>query len=201
MTRQLALPISPAPEPTLDNFVPGSNAELLATLRELAAGTLGESVIYLWGEPGSGRSHLLRASAREGLVCADDVERLDERGQIALFNAINRARETGGTVLAAGNAPPAQLALREDLRSRLGWGLVYQLKPLSDAEKALYLRAEAGRRGLKVPDEVLWYLLTHVRRDLHSLSALLDRLDRASLEQHRPITLPLVREALRSLEP
>lgn len=201
MTRQLALPISPAPEPTLDNFVPGSNAELLATLRELAAGTLGESVIYLWGEPGSGRSHLLRASAREGLVCADDVERLDERGQIALFNAINRARETGGTVLAAGNAPPAQLALREDLRSRLGWGLVYQVKPLSDAEKALYLRAEAGRRGLKVPDEVLWYLLTHVRRDLHSLSALLDRLDRASLEQRRPITLPLVREALRSLEP
>ena len=201
MTRQLALPISPPPEPTLDNFVPGSNAELLATLRELAAGRCPESVIYLWGEPGSGRSHLLRASTREGVVCADDVERLDDHGQIALFNAINQAREAGATVLAAGDAPPAQLALREDLRSRLGWGLVYQVKPLSDAEKALYLRAEAGRRGLKVPDEVVWYLLTHVRRDLHSLSALLDRLDRASLEQSRPITLPLVREALRSLEP
>ncbi len=201
MTRQLALPISAPPEPTLDNFVPGSNAELLARLCELAAGRLAESVIYLWGEAGSGRSHLLRASARPGLSVADDVERLDEGAQVALFNAINHAREAGSSVLAAGNAPPAQLALREDLRSRLGWGLVYQVKPLTDAEKAMFLHAEATRRGLKLPDEVVWYLLTHVRRDMPSLGAILEHLDRTSLEQRRPVTLPLVREALRSLEP
>ena len=200
MTRQLALPISPPPEPTLDNFVPGANAELLVRLRELAAGELAESVLYLWGEPGSGRSHLLEASVRPGLVVADDVERLDEPRQIGLFNAINAARDTGGTVLAAGNAPPAQLALREDLKSRLAWGLVYQVKPLTDAQKALYLHGEAARRGLKLSDEVVWYLLTHVRRDLHSLAGLLDRLDRASLEQRRAVTLPLVRELIRSLE-
>lgn len=200
MTRQLALPISPPPEPTLDNFVPGANAELLARLRALRAGQLAESVLYLWGEPGSGRSHLLEASVRPGLVVADDVERLDEPRQIGLFNAINAARESGGTVLAAGNAPPAQLALREDLKSRLAWGLVYQVKPLTDAQKALYLHGEAARRGLKLSDEVVWYLLTHVRRDLHSLAGLLDRLDRASLEQRRAVTLPLVRELIRSLE-
>lgn len=200
MTRQLALPISPPPEPTLDNFVPGANAELLARLRALAAGERVESVLYLWGEPGSGRSHLLAASARPGVVVADDVERLDDAAQVALFNAINAARETGGTVLAAGNAPPAQLPLREDLRSRLAWGLVYQVKPLSDAEKALTLHAEAQRRGLKLSDEVVWYLLTHVRRDLGSLTALLEHVDRASLEQRRAVTLPLVRELLRSLE-
>jgi len=200
VTRQLALPISPPPEPTLENFVTGANAELLARLRALAAGELAESVLYLWGEPGSGRSHLLAASARPGLVVADDVERLDDEGQIALFNAINAARDAGGTVLAAGNAPPAQLALREDLKSRLAWGLVYQVKPLTDAEKALTLHGEATRRGLKLSDEVVWYLLTHVRRDLHSLIGLLDRLDRASLEQRRAVTLPLVRELIRSLE-
>ena len=200
MTRQLALPISPPPEPTLENFVPGANAELLARLRALAAGELAESVLYLWGEPGSGRSHLLAASARPGLVVADDVERLDTAGQIALFNAINAARDAGGTVLAAGNAPPAQLALREDLKSRLAWGLVYQVKPLTDAEKALTLHGEAARRGLRLSDEVVWYLLTHVRRDLRSLIALLDRIDRASLEQRRAVTLPLVRELIRSLE-
>jgi len=200
VTRQLALPISSPPEPTLENFVTGANAELLARLRALAAGELAESVLYLWGEPGSGRSHLLAASARPGLVVADDVERLDEAGQIALFSAINAAREAGGTVLAAGNAPPAQLALREDLKSRLAWGLVYQVKPLTDAEKALTLHGEAARRGLKLSDEVVWYLLTHVRRDLHSLTGLLDRLDRTSLEQRRAITLPLVRELIRSLE-
>jgi len=200
VTRQLALPISSPPEPTLENFVTGANAELLARLRALAAGELAESVLYLWGEPGSGRSHLLAASARPGLVVADDVERLDEAGQIALFNAINAARDAGGTVLAAGNAPPAQLALREDLKSRLAWGLVYQVKPLTDAEKALTLHGEATRRGLKLSDEVVWHLLTHVRRDLHSLIGLLDRLDRASLEQRRAVTLPLVRELIRSLE-
>jgi len=200
VTRQLALPISPPPEPTLENFVPGANAELLARLRALAAGELAESVLYLWGEPGSGRSHLLAASARPGLVVADDVERLDTAGQIALFNAINAARDAGGTVLAAGNAPPAQLALREDLKSRLAWGLVYQVKPLTDAEKALTLHGEAARRGLRLSDEVVWYLLTHVRRDLHSLIALLDRIDRASLEQRRAVTLPLVRELIRNLE-
>lgn len=200
MTRQLALPISPPPEPTLDNFVPGANAELLARLRQLAAGTLGESVLYLWGAPGSGRSHLLAASARPGLTVADDVERLDEPRQIALFNAINAARDAGATVLAAGDAPPAQLALRADLKSRLAWGLVYQVKPLSDAEKALALHAGAARRGLKLSDEVVWYLLTHVRRDLHSLSALLAQIDRASLEQRRAVTLPLVRELIRGLD-
>jgi len=200
VTRQLALPITSPPEPTLENFVTGANAELLARLRALAAGELAESVLYLWGEPGSGRSHLLAASARPGLAVADDVERLDEAGQIALFNAINAARDAGGTVLAAGNAPPAQLALREDLKSRLAWGLVYQVKPLTDAEKALTLHGEATRRGLKLSDEVVWYLLTHVRRDLHSLIGLLDRLDRASLEQRRAVTLPLVRELIRSLE-
>lgn len=201
MTRQLALPISAPPEPTLENFVPGSNIELLARLRELVAGRLTEAVVYLWGEAGSGRSHLLRASARPGLSVADDVEQLDEGAQVALFSAINHAREAGTWVLAAGNAPPAQLALREDLRSRLGWGLVYQVKPLSDAEKAVFLHAEAARRGLRLADEVVSYLLTHVRRDMPSLGAILEQLDRASLEQRRPVTLPLVREALKSLEP
>lgn len=201
MTRQLALPLQPPPAPSLDNFVPGSNGELLARLRELAAGRCAEAVVYLWGAPGSGRSHLLAASARPGVTLADDVERLDAAAQAALFSAINRAREAGGTVLAAGAAPPAQLALREDLRSRLGWGLVYEVKPLTDAEKAVYLHAEAARRGLRLSDEVVWYLLTHVRRDMPSLGAILDHLDRASLEQRRALTLPLVREALRAFEP
>ena len=100
-------------------------------------------------------------------------------------------------MLAAGNAPPAQLPLREDLKSRLAWGLVYQVKLLSDEERSTYLRAEAARRGMQLPDEVVAYLLTHMRRDLRSLTAILDRLDQVSLELKRPITLPLLREALK----
>jgi DnaA family protein len=198
MPRQLLLDISPAPEPRFDNFIAGANAEALERVRALAAGELQEAIVYLWGEPGSGRSHLLRAAARENpaLVVADDVERLDAPDQQALFLAINAARDGPAPVLAAGVAAPAGLALREDLRTRLGWGLVYQLKPLTDLEKAMHLRAEAGRRGLKLTDEVVWYLLHHLPRDLASLNGVLEVLDRHSLAEQRPVTLPLIREAL-----
>ena len=196
--RQLPLPISAATQPSLDNYVAGANAEALERVRSLAAGRLKEAIVYLWGEPGSGRTHLLHAaaSANPAIVIADDVDALDAPAQQVLFIAINAARDGGPAVLAAGNAPPARLALREDLRTRLGWGLVYQLKPLTDAEKALYLRAEASRRGLALTDEVVWYLLNHLPRDLASLHAVLDRLDRHSLARQRPLTLPLVRDAL-----
>ena len=199
---QLPLEITAAADPTFENFVPGSNAEALERVRSLAAGRLREAVIYLWGEPGSGRTHLLRAAARANpsLATADDVARLDAAGQQALFSAINAARDAHGAVLAAGDAPPAQLALRDDLKSRLAWGLVYQLRPLSDADKALHLRAEAARRGLELADEVVWYLLNRLPRDLPRLNATLDLLDRYSLSRQRHITLPLVREALASVD-
>jgi DnaA family protein len=196
--QQLPLEISPPPEPAFENFLAGANAEALARVRALAEGTLAEAIVYLWGEEGCGRTHLLRAAARvhPGLVVADDVETLDADAQQALFNAINAARDGRAAVLAAGKAPPAQLTLRDDLRTRLAWGLVYQLKPLSDAEKAQHLRAEAGRRGLALSDEVVGYLLTRLPRDLYSLKAVLDKLDRHSLAKQRPLTIPLVREAL-----
>ncbi len=193
--KQLALEISPAPQPTLGNFVPGANAELLARLREFQAGRFPDVVLYLWGEAGSGKSHLLRACG--GPTVVDDVEALDDPSQIALFTAINEARQSGGRILAAGHAPPAQLRLREDLKSRLAWGLVYQVKPPSDEERARFLHAEAGRRGMRLPEEVVAYLLSRMRRDLRSLTAVLDQLDRFSLETKRPVTLPLVREALK----
>jgi DnaA family protein len=196
--RQLPLAISPPVEPTLDNYLAGANAEALERIRALATGSLREAIVYLWGEPGSGRTHLLRAAARANpaVVLADDVETLDADAQQALFSAINAARDGGAPVLASGTAPPAQLVLREDLRTRLGWGLVYHIKPLTDAEKALHLRSEAARRGLRLTDEVVWYLLNRLPRDLASLNTVLDRLDRHSLARQRPVTLPLVREAL-----
>jgi len=196
--RQLALAISSPPQPSLDNFVPGQNAELLARLQDLKAGQLGESVVYLWGTPGSGRTHLLRACTVPGITIADDVEQLDEPGQLALFGRINEAREAGGAVLAAGDAPPSQLPLREDLRSRLAWGLVYHVQPLSEEDRALYLAAQAERRGMRLADDVVRYLLARVRRDAGSLAAILDLLDRTSLEQQRPLTLRLVRETLKT---
>ena len=196
--RQLPLEIAPSVEPDFDNFVPGPNVEALARVRSLAAGTLGERIVYLWGESGSGRSHLLRAAARANpaLVVADDVHALDAAAQQALFVAINEARERGPGVLAAGDQPPARLELRADLKSRLAWGLVYQLAPLADADKARHLKALAAERGLLLSDDVVSYLLTRLPRDMASLRSVMEVLDRYSLMRQRALTLPLVREAL-----
>ncbi|HEY6822052.1 MAG TPA: DnaA regulatory inactivator Hda [Burkholderiales bacterium] len=195
---QLPLDIlSPAPA-DFGNFIPGRNAEALARVRELAAGRLHEPIVYLWGERGSGKTHLLTAArcANPLLVIADDVAALDAEGQQALFIAINAAREGEPKVLAAGADAPGGLALREDLRTRLASGLVYRLDPLSDAEKAEYLRAEGLRRGMPLPAEVVAYLLNHLPRDFASLAAVLDVLDRHALARQRPLTIPFVREAL-----
>jgi DnaA family protein len=220
MMQQLLLQLAPPPAPTLDNFIPGRNGAALQALRDIAGGTGTERFVYLWGAPGSGRSHLLRgltqaagergalyrgpameSGAADDLVIAvDDVQDLAAGDQDPLFDLYNRIRAGTGALVASGDAAPAQLALRADLRSRLAWGLAFQLHPLSDAEKAAALRAHARARALELPEDVIAYLLRHARRDMASLIGILDALDRHSLEQKRPLTLPLVRNALDSME-
>jgi DnaA family protein len=152
---QLLLDIAPDWMPTLDNFVAGRNVELLFALRQALSGNADERCLYLWGETGCGKSHLLQATVAQArtsgqsaihshgtvpeaaqVVAVDDVETLDEAAQIALFELYNRVRENGGVLLVSGTVAPAQLHLRDDLRTRLGWGLVYQVQGLSDEEKA-----------------------------------------------------------------
>jgi DnaA regulatory inactivator Hda len=137
-----------------------------------------------------------RAGALEA-AAVDDVAGLDEPGQIALFDLCNRLRACDGALAAAGDAPPAQLALRPDLRSRLASGIVLQLRPLDDAEKTAALRERAAARGMSLADELLHHLLTRFDRDMGTQIALLDALDRASLERKRPITLLLLEECAR----
>ncbi len=130
------------------------------------------------------------------LVAVDDVAQLNAEDQIALFNLYNDLRENGGAFVASGPCPPAQLEVRPDVATRLGWGLVYQVQGLSDMEKAQALQEHARARGFSLPQEVLDYLLRHWRRDLPSLMAVLDALDRITLEQQRPVTVPLLRQLL-----
>ncbi len=216
--KQLALGLALDVDPGLDDSVTGPNAELHAALKALVDGTAREPWIYLWGEEGSGRSHWLRAARRDfagsgrvavmwtgaddewpegGLATVDDVDELDPARQIALFNALNRARDGAFVMVLAGNAPPAQLKLRDDVRTRLGAALVYRVHPLRDEDKAAALRRLAAARGFDLPTEVADYLLTHGDRDLRALVRALDLLDRTSLERQRPLTVPLLREALR----
>ena len=216
---QLVLDLLPETPPSFDNFVVGANDEALTGLMAWLAPTCDESALLLWGETGSGKTHLLRAS--EGFYvdaqrdpalssvnsdrfpditfyAVDNVGALDANGQITLFNLFNYLRATGGRLLTTASLPPRQLPLREDLRTRLGSGLIYRLHPLSDSEKVSALKAQAAARALPLPQEALTYLLARAPRDMRSLSGLLAALDRYSLERQRPITLPLLREVLLS---
>jgi len=130
------------------------------------------------------------------VVAVDDVEQLDAAAQIALFALYNRQRESGGILLVSGSAAPAQLHLRDDLRTRLGWGLVYQVQALSDAEKTLALQQHAQARGFILPGEVTQYLLRHGRRDLPALLGVLDALDEHCLRLKRGASVPLLKEVM-----
>jgi DnaA family protein len=131
-----------------------------------------------------------------GAVGVDDVERLSEAGQVALFNLYNALLERRASLFVSGDAPPSRLELRPDLRTRLGASLVYEVHALNDSEKAQALAEHAALRGFALAPEVCNYLLTHVRRDMAALLALIDTLDRHSLEQQRPVTVPMVRAVL-----
>lgn len=130
------------------------------------------------------------------LYLIDDCDRLGPEAQIAAFALFNQVRDQGAALVTTGALPPALLKLREDLRTRLGWGLVYQLHELSDDEKIEALTRAAEARALVLSPGVLPYLITHFQRDMRSLSAMLDALDSYSLETQRPITLPLLRSLL-----
>ena len=211
--RQLTLDLVRPLTPSLDNFVVGRNAEAVAVLRVIAAGR-GEPFVYLWGERGAGRTHLLAALAASRLAAlaaegsaipgfdvetrlylVDDVDARAADDQQRLFVLMNEVRANPGAALVTtGSAAPAQLALREDVRTRLAWGLVYQLHALTDEEKAQALDEHARSRGLALSHDVIAYLLNHMPRDMRTLVAILDALDGYALATKRAITVPLVRE-------
>lgn len=216
--KQLVLEISPPADPTFANFVTGQNREAVDVLTNAAQSiSTGAKVIYLWGLPGCGKTHLLRAFAlacgaaslensarlrcvpvfgqQTSHVLVDNVQALDDAQQVSLFDAINqRALDPAATVVVSGNVAPRDLALRPELSSRLGSGLVFALHPLSDAEKMQALSAHASSRGFGLRDDVVSYLLRHARRDMASLIGILDALDQYSLEMGREITLPLLKQ-------
>jgi DnaA family protein len=216
--RQIPLALLAPPTHRFDNFLPGANAEALAYLHGLSPG---DPPVLLWGPTGSGKTHLLQAlaehwqaggqrvawydadtplpwelPAHESLLLLDDCQRFDAGQQHAAFALFVASAGQGYNIVATADAPAVDLDLREDLRTRLGWGPSFALAPLGDAEMRAVLRREADRRGLLLGDEVLGYLLTRFERNLKGLMALLDRLDRFALASKRALTLPLLKAML-----
>ncbi|MGA1325823.1 MAG: HdaA/DnaA family protein [Rubrivivax sp.] len=218
--KQLPLQLSPDPVRSLESFVSTGNELLLA---HIGQSPVPKAPLYLWGVPGCGKTHLLRALAGRAraagrrvrwwqdqpaagtsvdeelpadLLLVDDVQRLTPTQQHDVFSRLVRAPEVDGVWAAAGDAPVVDLPLREDLRTRLGWGHVFEVCVLDEAGTREVLRREAARRGIVLGDDVLGYLLSRFDRDLSSLMRLLDGLDVYALAEGRAVTVPLLRRML-----
>jgi len=221
--KQLALDIGLAVGPTFDNFFIGPNESALKHL-QLWVGDGSNAVIrssvptYLWGDSGSGKTHLLKAVAQAlraqgqsvawldatalqppefnedwSVLLLDDVQAYNTLQQHSAFNWFINAQTHQCGVLVAGELPPADLKLRDDLRSRLGWGHVFQLHLLGEVERRAVLRQAADARGVFLNDEVMDFMLTRFSRDLGSLMELLNLIDGYAMQTKRAITVPLIK--------
>jgi len=228
LSPQLTLGLSLKDEATFDNFYAGKNTEIIAALKEVAAGR-GDNFFYLCGNRGQGCSHLLQACCHyaynQGLtsvylplsnllqltpevlnglealnvVCLDDLHAVAGNAiwEEALFHLYNRIYDAGGRIVMAAHDLPKAINIQlPDLASRLAWGVIYQLHPLSDEEKLAALTMRAHRRGISLSEEVGKYILTHCPRHMGTLFAALDALDNASLAAQRRLTVPFVKEVL-----
>jgi DnaA family protein len=221
---QLVFELAAPEPPSFENFLPGPNAEVVAAVARFAAGGAAETGLLLWGVSGAGKTHLLKAAVRaigmrglaatfcpeaaaleaadvdtlgaQALVAVDDIDAASAAAQAKAFTLYNVLKASGGHLLAASRLPLAALPVREDVRTRLGWGLVYEVVPLADSDKPAALLDYARRRGFALGDDVIAYLLAHGRRDMTALCTTLAALDRHSLSTKRPITVPLLRDWL-----
>ncbi len=206
--------------PRFDNFVVGDNGEAVARLLALASGS-GESgarAVALWGGSSVGKSHLLASLATEStpsslllsaasafpadpfvssrILCVDDADQLNAEQHAWLFTAFNHVAQAGGVTVATGQTPPGRWPLRDDIRTRMGSGLAFELLPLPQDELPTALSAYATGRGFNVGDEVLTFLLSHHHRDIASLCQTLAGVDRLALALKRRVTVHLLRTYL-----
>lgn len=228
MIEQLPLNIQWRDDATLQNFYPGDNVEALKTVSALSQG-MGEPFVYLWGQSGVGRTHLLQAACRAAsdygvaafyislrekdqlslsalqgvedlpLVCIDDIEQIVNLSlwEEALFHLFNRIQAQKGRLLIAADVAPKYLSFSLlDLKSRLNWGVTYQLHRLTDEQKVVVLQLRAQHRGLQLNKTVGQFLLSHCSRDMNELYAILEKLDQASLVEQRRLTIPFVKQVL-----
>lgn len=220
--RQLPLAVRLRDFAVFDTFEPGPNGAVLAVLADPAAAG---PALWLWGPSGSGKSHLLQAAcaARPGaaylpaaellaggpgvldgwqdraLVCIDDIDRLAGRAdwELAAFALFNGLWERGGCLVVSASAGPSTIQFSlPDLQSRLAWGGVFRLAPLSDEDRIAALRRRARHRGLDLSADAARYLLRRLPRDMRALCGWLDTLDAASLAAGKRLTLPFVKSVI-----
>ncbi len=225
MSQQRVIPIRIEDDASLESFYSDRNQPLIEELKHLLSGERTRRVLYLWGESGSGKTHLLDAfcmaaekatiqnsyvslkqdlgqleklgeTHRNTMVCIDDLQHIidSEEAQKRIFSLYEKLMSGTGALVVSGSGPLSAIEISlKDLESRLSSGGTFNIYALDDDEKRNALKSRAARRGFSLDDSVVEYIMSHCRRDTKSLFALLDRLDSASLQAQRKITIPFVK--------
>jgi DnaA family protein len=196
---QLLLNIHPPSVKTLENFVIGDNFEAISVIKKFTTDK-NLQFFYLWGVQGSGKSHLSSVVKNNNILVIEDIESMSDIEQIQAFSIFNNCKENGKKLFITGSNSPNNMGLRSDLASRLSWGIVYQIKALTDNEKKLALLNHSKQKGMSSNVKVIEYCMKNLKRDLHYLIATLDALDNWSLKTKKPMTIPLLKKLLETKE-
>ena len=196
---QLLLNIHPPSIKSLENFVIGDNFEAISVIKKFTTDK-NLQFFYLCGVQGSGKSHLSSVVKKNNILVIEDIESMIDTEQIEAFNIFNNCKENGKKLFITGSNSPNNMGLRSDLASRLSWGIVYQIKALSDNEKKLALLNHSKQKGMSSNVKVIDYCMKNLKRDLHYLIATLDALDNWSLKTKKPMTIPLLKKLLETKE-
>ena len=196
---QLLLNIHPPSIKSIENFVIGDNFEAISVIKKFTTDK-NLQFFYLWGVQGSGKSHLSSVVKNNNILVIEDIESMSDIEQIQAFSIFNNCKENGKKLFITGSNSPNNMGLRSDLASRLSWGIVYQIKALTDNEKKLALLNHSKQKGMSSNVKVIEYCMKNLKRDLHYLIATLDALDSWSLKTKKPMTIPLLKKLLETKE-
>ncbi len=220
---QLGLPLTLNTKMLWRNFSGDKNQQIIEFLANLFDQS-SASVVYIYGEKSSGKTHLLQGCAFEALeqspgvvyldfaqempdgilngledndwICIDNVDCLDENQQQELFDLYNRATHASVKLIVSGLALPSELTLLKDLKTRLSLATIFCLESLDDKSKKDIIQQQMNERNLKIDRKIYDYLFKYYSRDLTELLSAIDQLDKASLQQKNNITIPLIKQVL-----
>jgi DnaA family protein len=208
----------------LNDFVGVNNQQVVTYIQQLLTKQK-KAVIYVYGESGTGKTHLLQASYSMAFessllsayidckqeipntvfedlhslewVCLDNIDNLNPTQQYALFDFYNQAQQNQLNLIISAQCPPSELNMLKDLQTRLSLATVFALEMLSDADKINILEQIMKRKNIQVKHSIYTYLFNYYSRDLTQVLAILERLECYSLEQKNKMSIPLLKTLLR----
>lgn len=153
-------------------------------------------VAVLVGPERSGKSLLARwfAQTADG-EAIDDAHLVPETD---VFHAWNRAQQDGAPLLLT--ARPGWTISLPDLASRLGGSLQLAIQPPDDTMIADLIAVHAEQRRLVLGEGAGAYLVPRIERSHAAIEAVIDAIDRLSLERQAAATMSVWRDALDAVQ-